>query len=110
MYSYADVDLIRGQDSFHAIRPEEYFKSEPDTNTLPVAVRLLIGWVLSGPMATSTGFLSTCFKCNIDVTELARQIKRWYEIELLPDSVKIVGKAFSERSSFKESILKNYRR
>ena len=29
-YSYADVDLIIGQDSLHAIRPEEYFKSEAD--------------------------------------------------------------------------------
>ena len=32
-------------------------------------------------MPTSTGFLSTCFKCNTDDTELACQIKRWYEIE-----------------------------
>ena len=39
-------------------------------------------------MPTSTGFLSTCFKCNIDVTELACQIKRWHEIELLPDNYK----------------------
>ena len=81
VYSYADVDLIIGQDSFHAIRPEEYFKSEADPNTSPVAVRLPIGWVLSGPMPTSTGFLSTCFKCNTDDTELACQIKRWFEIE-----------------------------
>ena len=81
VYSYADVELIIGQDSFHAIWPEEYFKSEADPNTSPVAVRLPIGWVLSGPMPTSTGFLSTCFKCNTDDTELACEIKRWYEIE-----------------------------
>ena len=81
VYSYADVDLLIGQDSFHAIRPEEYFKSENDPNTSPIAVRLPIGWVLSGPMPTSTGFLSTCFKCNTDDTELACQIKRLYEIE-----------------------------
>ena len=79
VYSYADVDSIFGQDSFHAIRPEEYFKSEADPNTSPVAVRLPIGWVLSGPMPTSTGFLSTCFKCNTDDTKLACQIKRWYD-------------------------------
>ena len=81
LYSYADVDLLTGQHSFHAIRPEEYFKSEADPNTSPVQVRLPIDWVLSGPMPTSTGFLSTCFKCNTDDTELACQIKRWYEIE-----------------------------
>ena len=68
VYSYADVDLIIGQDSFHAIRPEEYFKSEADPNTSPVAVHLPIGWVLSGSMPTYTGFLSTCFKCNTDDT------------------------------------------
>ena len=82
VYKYADVDLIIGQDSFHAIRPEKYFKSEADPNTSPVAVRLPIGWVLSGPIPTSTGFLSTCFKCNTDCrSELACQIKRWFEIE-----------------------------
>ena len=32
-------------------------------------------------MSTSTGFLSTCFKCNTHDTELACQIERWYEIE-----------------------------
>ena len=32
-------------------------------------------------MPTSTGFLSTCFKCNTDDTEVACQIKRWYEIK-----------------------------
>ena len=36
---------------------------------------------LSGPMVTSTGFLFTCFKCKTDHTELASQIKRWYEKE-----------------------------
>ena len=80
-YSYADVDLKIGQDTLHANRPEEYFKSEADPNTSPVAVRHPMGWVLSGPMPTSTGFLSTYFKCNTDDTELACQIKRWYEIE-----------------------------
>ena len=51
VYSYADVDLIIGQDSFHALRPEEYFKTEADPNTSPAAVCLPIGWVLSGPNA-----------------------------------------------------------
>ena len=32
-------------------------------------------------MPTSTGFLSTCFKCNTNDIEQACQIKRWYEIE-----------------------------
>ena len=32
-------------------------------------------------MRTSTGLLSTCFKCKTDDTELACRIKRWYEKE-----------------------------
>ena len=41
VYNYADKDLTIGQDSFHAIRPEEYFRSEADPN---------ISRVLSGNM------------------------------------------------------------
>ena len=33
VFSYADLDLIIGQDIFHAIRPEDNFKSEADPNT-----------------------------------------------------------------------------
>ena len=81
IYNYADVDLIIVQDSFHAIRPEEYFRSEADPDTSRVAVRLPMGWVLSGPMPKSTGFLSTFFRFNTADTDLAGQIKRGYEIE-----------------------------
>ena len=81
VYNYADLDLINCQDIFHAIRRQEIFSSEIDPNTSLVAVRLPIGWVLSGPMPTSTRFLSICFKCNTHDTELAGQIKRWNEIE-----------------------------
>ena len=48
----------------------------------PVAVRLLIGWVFSGPLPSSFCLTSTCFKVNIEQDkELVRQVKSWYDIE-----------------------------
>ena len=79
VYSYSDVRIILGQDAFRAIRPIEYFESEHLNG--PVAVRLPIGWVLSGPLPSSSSFVSTCFKANIDDTALADQLRSWYEIE-----------------------------
>ena len=52
-YSYADVELILGQDQFHSIRPLEYFDS--DRKNAPVAVRLPLGWVLNGPLPWTSG-------------------------------------------------------
>ena len=82
-YSYADVDMILGQDVFHFIRPLEYFDS--DRKNTPVAVRIPLGWVLSGPLPSTSGFYSTCFKAvstNKDVdSELADQLRSWYDME-----------------------------
>ena len=82
-YSYADVDMILGQDVFHFIRPLEYFDS--DRKNTPVAVRLSLGWVLSGPLPSTSGLFSTCFKAvttNKDAdSELAEQLRSWYDIE-----------------------------
>ena len=82
-YSYTDVELILGQDVFHSIRPSEYFDS--DRKNTPVAVRLPLGWVLSGPLPSTSGFYSTCFKavtCDNEFdTALADQLRNWYDIE-----------------------------
>ena len=82
-YSYTDVEMILGQDVFHSIRPLEYFDS--DRKNTPVAVRLPLGWVLSGPLPSTSGFYSTCFKavtCDIKFeTALADQLRNWYDIE-----------------------------
>ena len=45
-YSYGDVEMILGQDVFNSIRTLEYFKS--DRKNIPIAVRMPLGWVLSG--------------------------------------------------------------
>ena len=59
-YRYEDVGMILGQDVFHRIRPLEYL--DTDRKDTPTAVRLPLGWVLSGPLPVTSGFVSTCFK------------------------------------------------
>ena len=45
---YGNIEMILGRVMCHAIRPLEYFAS--DEKSSPFAVRLPIGWVLSGPL------------------------------------------------------------
>ena len=75
--------MILGQDVFQFIRPLEYFES--DSKNAPVAVRLSLGWVLSGPLPSTSGLFSTCFKAvtsNKDAdSELGDQLRSWYEME-----------------------------
>ena len=79
-YSYAEIEMILGQDVYHAIRPLEYFSA--DEKCSPFAVRLPIGWVLSGPLPSNSSLVSTCFKANIEQDfELACQVKSWYHME-----------------------------
>ena len=81
--SYADVHMILSQDVFHIIRPLEYFES--DSKNAPVAVRIPLDWVLSGPLPSTSGFFSTCFKAvisNKDAdSELGDQLRSWYGME-----------------------------
>ena len=75
--------MILGQDVFHPICPLEYFDS--DRINAPVAVRLPLGWVLCGPLPSSSGLYSTCFKAVASIKELdsgrADQLRSWYDIE-----------------------------
>ena len=82
-YSYSDIEMILGQDVFHYIRPLEYF--EADSSNTPIAVRSPLGWVLSGPVPSTTGLFSTCFKpiaSSENDSSLAEQLRcSWYDIE-----------------------------
>ena len=51
-YPYEDIEMILGQDVYHAIRPLEDFSA--DEKRSPVAIRLPIGWLLSGPLPSSS--------------------------------------------------------
>ena len=79
-YCYGNIEMILGQDVYHAIRPLEYLAA--DEKSSPFAVRLPICCVLSGPLPSSSGLVSTCFKANMEQDfELASQVKSWYEME-----------------------------
>ena len=79
-YCYGNIEMILEQNVYHAIRPLEYFAAEEKCS--PFAVRLNIGWVLSGPLPSSSGLFSTCFKTNMEQDfELACQVKSWYDME-----------------------------
>ena len=72
-YSYSNVEMILGQHVYHAIC---YSKCAP------VAVHLPIGWVPSGPLPATSSFISSCFKIVTEPeTDLAEQLKSWYDIE-----------------------------
>ena len=81
-YSYSDAEMIPGQDVFHRIRPLEYL--EADRPNTPIAVRSPLGWVLSGPLPSTTGLFSICFK-SLTSSEndsiLAEQLSSWYDME-----------------------------
>ena len=78
-FRYADVEMILGQDVYEYICPLEYCQDKSQKS--PFAVRLPIGWVLSGPLPASTGLISTCLHCNIEDVSLVEQVKSWYELE-----------------------------
>ena len=79
-YCYGNIEMILGQDVYHAIRPLEYFAA--DEKCSPFAFRLPIGWVLSGPLPSSSGLVSTCFKANMELDfELASWVKFWYDMK-----------------------------
>ena len=76
-YCYGNIEMILGQDVYHAIRPLEYFAA--DEKSSPFAVRSPIGWVLSCPLPCS-GLASNCFEANMGQDfELASQVKSWYD-------------------------------
>ena len=79
-YSYGEIEMILGQDVYHAIRPIEYFSADEKCSTS--AVRLPIGWVLCGPLPSSSSLVSLFFKASIEQDfELACQVKSWYDME-----------------------------
>ena len=73
--SYSDVQIILGQDAFGSIPPIEYIESD-DRNAL-VAIRLPFGWVLSGPVPSTSTLVSTCLRANTEDCLLADQVQSW---------------------------------
>ena len=79
-YCYGNIEMMLGQDVYHALRPLEYFAADEKSSLF--AVRLPIGWFLSGPLPSSSGLVSTCFKAKMEQDfELASQVKSWYHMK-----------------------------
>ena len=99
---YSKVELILGQDAYDAIRPLEYYVSRDKTS--PVAVRLPIGWVLSGPLPATAVLSATCFEAEVEANaEISQQLKRWYDMETF-GAVKNVDPASSEEARAKKIL------
>ena len=81
-FKYEEVEIFIGQDFYHAMRPVEYVEYLLGEDSIsPCAVRLPIGWVLSGPLPLSFKSNSSCFKCVVEDMSLADQTETWYELE-----------------------------
>ena len=99
-YSYSNIEMILGQDVYHAIRPIEYFESE--SKCAPVAVRLPIGWVLSGPLPSSSNFVLSCSKAIIEPEQdLVEQLRTWYELESYGAMTEVDPRSSADRRAVK---------
>ena len=81
-YSYGDVEMILDQDMFHCTHPWEYF--ETDRKSIPIAVHLPLGWLLSDSLPSTSGLFSTCFKAVTQRqtdSELSDQNRSCYDFE-----------------------------
>ena len=102
-HKYEDVEIIIGQDFYHAIRPVEYLLGEDSISLC--AVRLPIGWVLSGPLPPSFKSNSSCFKCIVEDMSVADQIKTWYELESFGAFKQVDARSAADKRAL--SVLKN---
>ena len=78
-YTSEDVEVIIGQDYYHAVRPIDFVLGD-DKNS-PWSVRLPIGWVISGQLLTFVQSISSCLKCVVEDSSLTDQIKFCHELE-----------------------------
>ena len=99
----SSLSMILGQDAYEAIRPIECFVSSTDKSS-PVAVGLPIGWVLSGPLPSTSNLLASCFEASSEEdSTLAREVKLWYDIEAF-GAVKNVDPSSAEESHAKKIL------
>ena len=81
-YSYASPKMIFHQDMVEFTRLLEYFAT--DQKYTPIAVRLPLAWVSSGPLPSTSGLLSTWITAVSQIEsdfKLAYQIQHWYNME-----------------------------
>ena len=94
-YNYEGVEVIIGQEYYHAVRTTEFILGD-DKNSL-CSVRLPIGWVISGPLPPSIVSISSCFKCSVEDSSLTDQIKSWYELESYGDFKQVDSRSAEDK-------------
>ena len=73
------VAIILGQNAYELIRPLEYKNGGENQ---PWAVRLPLGWTVSGPVPVSElRFSAACHLSNEDDMKLAEVVKKWWDME-----------------------------
>ena len=102
-FTLSDVKLILGQDCYPLIRPLEY---QWESYKLPWAVRIPLGWTISGPLPSAEKHSCTQIVCNANAgdVELAQQIHKWWDMESY--STKCSVKSRSKADQRAEDVLK----
>ena len=71
--------MVIGHDVYHHIRP--LIDIHDADRKPPMIFCVPVDWVLSGPLPSSSGALSTCFKCNTEDVVFVSQLKALYQLE-----------------------------
>ena len=81
-YSYADVDMILGQDVFHFIHPLEYFDSDCKNARCRLSfVGVGIKWTSSSDFGSVLGVFQGCYENKDADTKLVDQLRSWYSAD-----------------------------
>jgi hypothetical protein len=90
------VKVLLGQDAFHLIRPLEY-KSSNDKS--PWAVRLPLGWTLSGPLPSQLAedCVSTFYARCTEDTQLVEQVRHWWDIESYASRCQVLSRTSEDK-------------
>ena len=73
------MNIILGQNAYELIRPLEYKNGGV---IKPWAVKLPLGWTVSGPVPVSElRFSAACHIANDDDVKLAEVVKKWWDME-----------------------------
>ena len=88
-YNLNDVQVILGQDCYDIHHPFEFKKSEDKAASW--AVKLKIGWALSGPLPAKQAATLATTATSIADDKLANQLSKWWDIESYASNCEVTG-------------------
>ena len=98
-YNLNDVHVILGQDCYDIHHPFEFKKSED--KAAPWAVKLKIGWALSGPLPPKQAATLATTATSIADNKLANQLRKWWDIESYSSNCDVTGNSREEQRATK---------